>query len=795
MKNISLFFVLLLFAYLAANAQKTFTISGYVQDKASGERLIGANLYVENENVGTSTNTYGFYSITLPAKSKHSLNFSYIGYAAQSIEVILDEDKVMNIELMASVELDEIEVVAEKNQRIERESQMSVSEIPMSQLKKVPALFGEVDVLKALQLMPGVKSGGEGQSGIYVRGGGPDQNLILLDGVPVYNASHLFGFFSVFNSDAIKDVKLIKGGFPARYGGRLSSVLDINLKEGNINEFHGTASIGLIASRLTLEGPINKGKTSFIVSGRRTYIDILAQPIIKSSFRSDGVDGTLGYFFYDGNVKINHIFSDKDRLYLSAYSGRDKFYFRTKELEDIGPFRSYGDNQLYWGNLTTSLRWNHLIHAKLFMNTTATFSNYGLNTNLEFGEKRIDVPDYIQRFGVNYDSGIRDYAFKVDFDWLPSPDHFVRFGANAIQHRFNPGIFSLLNEDSSIGLKYEETYGQDQVSALETALFVEDDIQIGEKIRVNAGLHLSSFIANKKTYASLQPRLSGRYLLGNQWAMKASFATMQQYINLLAFEGIGLPTDLWVPATDKIAPQNSWQLAAGTAKTLFEKYELSAEVYYKKMKNLVAYRDGAGIFQTDDWQNRVVQGNGEAYGLELLFQKKEGRLSGWLGYTLAWTYRQFPEIDQGEKYFDRYDRRHDLSLVANYTLSKKINFAATWVYSTGNAVTLPNVVYDNGEEVPSRWEPTEIEVFGKRNNFRMADYHRLDVGINFTKQKKRYERIWSLGAYNTYSNNNPFYLYISSGTTTNNGETIENRKLRQASLFPIIPYVSWTANF
>ena len=790
-------FFLLLFQFKYTVSAQNITISGYIQDKQSGEQLIGANVFLESTSQGTISNNYGFYSLTVPVSDSLEITWSYIGYASVTRMLKSTANLVLNIALDASIELDAVEVVAEKKKRIERETQMSVAEVPMSQLKKVPALLGEVDVLKALQLLPGVKSGGEGQSGLYVRGGGPDQNLLLLDGVPVYNASHLFGFFSVFNADAIKDVKLIKGGYPARYGGRLSSVLDISLKEGNINEFHGTATIGLIASKLTVEGPIWKGKTSFILSGRRTYLDILAQPIIKSSLKKENVDGGLGYFFYDLNAKVNHKFSDKDRIYLSAYTGSDKFYFRNKDLVARGGERSYGDNALYWGNLTTALRWNHVVNPRMFINTTATYSKYALNTDIEFGQEKEDDPSIKQAFSVDYVSGIRDIAVKVDVDYVPTPDHFIRFGANSIFHKFSPGEFKLLNVDVANNLRYEEEYGQKEVAATETALYVEDDYNVSKNIKVNFGLHFSTFLLKDESYFSLQPRASARYLLPQDWSVKASYASMRQYINLLAFEGIGLPTDLWVPATKRIPPQDSWQVALGTAKTFLDSYEFTTEVYYKKMKNLVAYKDGAGIFQTDDWQDRVVQGSGDAYGLEVFLQKKEGKFSGWIGYTLSWAYRQFPEIDLGEKFPYRFDRRHDISLVGNYNLSKRINLAATWVYSTGNAVTLPNVVYDSSQpgSTPSLYGFNDVQVFGQRNNIRMKSYHRLDVGVNFTKQKKHFERVFSFGAYNAYSNNNPFYVYVTSSAQGTAGNLEIVKELKQASLFPIIPYISWTANF
>ena len=774
---------------------QTFTISGYIQDLSSGEKLIGANVYNEATGEGTITNNYGFYSLSLPGNQSVEITFSYIGYQNEVRKINLSANQSINVDLTASITLDAVEVVAEKNKRIERETQMSVAEVPMAQLKKVPALLGEVDVLKALQLLPGVKSGGEGQSGLYVRGGGPDQNLILLDGVPVYNASHLFGFFSVFNADAIKDVKLIKGGYPARYGGRLSSVLEINMKDGNINEFKGTASIGLISSKLTLEGPINKGKTSFIVSGRRTYLDVLARPFIKKGFKNEGQDGSVGYYFYDLNAKINHKFSDKDRLYLSSYGGRDRFFFKTKDLE--GDTRDFADNSLAWGNFTTALRWNHVISPKMFVNTTATYSDYRLKTDFEFGSNRSSDPDYVDAFGLNYISGIEDLGLKVDVDYVPNPNHFIRFGANVIKHTFKPGEFSLYNESSNENFSFKDTIGQANIGAVETGLYVEDDWNISKNMKVNAGLHFSSFLLNEESYFSLQPRVSSRFLLPKDWSMKASFATMRQYINLLSFEGIGLPTDLWVPSTDKIKPQDSWQAAFGTAKTINDSYELSVEVYYKKMNNLVAYKDGAGVFQTDDWQNRVVQGKGDAYGTELFLQKKEGRLSGWVGYTLSWTYRNFPDIDNGARFPYRFDRRHDFSIVGNYNITPKINLAATWVFSTGNAVTLAGTRYDGTLPQTDNeffgYSGNDIEVFGNRNNFRMRSYHRLDIGVNFTKKKKSYERVWSFGAYNAYANNNPFFLYYGNTYDEITGNT--KRVLKQTALFPLVPYITWTANF
>lgn len=791
MYKIYLTFSFLLFSIFAYS--QGFTVSGFIKDAESGEALIGANIYVSGTSIGTSTNTYGFYSITLPADSVH-LTYSYIGFSSRIEKLFLDRNIALDIELSASITLDEVVISAEESVRIEQETQMSTIDIPIKQIKLVPALMGETDVMKVLQLLPGVQSGGEGQSGLYVRGGSPDQNLILLDGVPVYNASHLFGFFSVFNTDAIKDVQLIKGGFPARYGGRLSSVIDITMKEGNSKKFAGVASIGLVASRLTLEGPLFSEKTSFIVSARRTYIDVLAGPLIRQSFREGGGEGNTGYYFYDLNAKINHRFSSKDRLFFSIYGGRDRFFLEQREAEFDGG-RDYTETGLGWGNLTAALRWNRQWTPKLFSNTTATYSQYNLNTAAEFGTQ-FNNSSRQNLISLGYLAGIQDVGLKIDFDYLPDPAHHIRFGANVTHHRFNPGVFDLKEVDTENDYNFAASIGQEIVNGQEMSLYIEDDYTITDKLKINAGLHLSSFLVKGKLYPSLQPRISARYLLPGNSSLKASFATMQQFIHLLAFEGIGLPTDLWVPSTDRVAPQRSWQTAIGYAKTLRDNtYELSFEAYYKDMSNVISYQDGAGIFDISDWQDRVIQGRGYSYGFEAFLQRKKGRLTGWIGYTLSWTVRQFDELNFGRPFPFRYDRRHDISVVLNYEITPRINISGTWVFGTGNAVTLPSAIYQGA--VTSNGFAEWLEYYGNRNDFRMAPYHRLDIGVNFKKQKKYWLRTWSFGAYNTYNNNNPFFIYQGLETEFNpqTGQYEQKAVFRQASLFPIIPYFSYTAEF
>lgn len=774
-------------------AQDLVTISGFVEDLSSGEKLIQANIVELKGNKGTVSNSFGFYSLSLPPGT-YTLAVTYVGYSRLTDTLDLERDTTITWQLDPNIDLETVEVTAERVKRLQDESQMSSVEIPMQQLKKIPALLGEVDVLKALQLLPGVQSGGEGQNGLYVRGGSPDQNLILLDGVPIYNASHLFGFFSVFNADAIKDVKLIKGGFPARYGGRLSSVIDITMKDGHKDEFHGDVSIGVVSSKATIEGPLIKNKTSFLVSARRTYLDILARPLIKKGFESDGSEGVLGYYFYDLNAKITHKLGAHDQLTLSAYKGSDRFYL--EETYESDGFRDENESDLSWGNNILALRWNHVWSPRMFSNTTATYSTYELGT---FGSFKSEYRDIDQRdfYELSYLSGIRDFSIKVDWDYLPNTDHFIKFGVSAIHHEFIPGTFDLYFENGLNQEPLDTSLGQRDLYANEVSMYIEDDYRISKRLKANIGLHASAFFVEGKAYMSLQPRIGLRYLLPGDLALKASYAEMQQNIHLLAFEGIGLPTDQWVPTTSRVKPQYSRQVAIGLAKTFDLKYEISLEGYYKSMDNVIAYREGASLFQLNDWQDRITQGAGESYGMELFIQKKVGRLSGWIGYTLSWTNRQFDDLNQGKEYPYRYDRRHDISIVGSYKLSDKINLAGTWVYGTGNAVTLAGSKYHY--TYPSHYGSGfgygNVDHLSEKNNFRMGSYHRFDLGIEFIKEKKNYTRKWSVGAYNVYSRKNPFFLYYDTEIhLTPNGEEVKT-VLKQASLFPVIPYVTWSLSF
>jgi len=777
-KSLAIVVVILVSSIFNSLLAQKHTISGYIKDNGSGESLIAANVFNKSNLRGTTTNTYGFYSITLQQDSI-TLIASYVGYNSVETRFYLDKDIELNVELSSSIELDEIVITSEEE--IQEQTQMSSVTVQVKQIQALPSLMGEVDVLKVLQLLPGVQSGTEGSSGLYVRGGGPDQNLILLDGVPIYNSSHLFGFFSVFNADAINNVELIKGGFPARYGGRLSSVIDINMKEGSTKEFKGTATIGLIASKITLEGPIIKDKTSFLFSARRTYIDVLAQPIIKAQNNSLG---TAGYYFYDLNAKINHKFSNKDRLYLSGFLGKDKAYSRYKNSYNNGgtSFESKDEFGLNWGNAIAAARWNHVFTPKLFSNLTLTYSKYNFAIFTKNESKTINSSGTnTDIFATQYDSGIKDYAAKIDFDFIPNPNHYIRFGVNAINHAFNPGVLSYKSTD------VDTVAGSFETAASEYAAYIEDDIKLGEKFKINTGIHVSGFDVEDQFYTSFQPRIALRYLVNSSISIKASYAEMTQYIHLLSNSGIGLPTDLWVPATSKVKPQSSFQYAIGMAKSFNKSYELSVEGYYKEMNNLIEYKDGASFTSINkDWQDKIEVGNGTSYGAELFIQKKLGNLTGWIGYTLSWTTRQFDNINFGTEFPYRYDRRHDISVTSVYKLSDHIQFAAAWVYGSGNAVTLPTKTYLKNSNSGSYGD--EILYYEGRNGYRMEAYHRLDFNIEWTKVKKNGIRKLTLGVYNLYNQKNPFFIQRGF-------DIYGNKKFIQYSLMPIIPSISYRFDF
>ena len=754
------------------------TLSGIIRESGSGETLPGVSIYCDSLRIGVQSNAYGFYSLTLP-EGKHRIKISALGFSAIDSVITFNQNLRVDFNVGQGIALKEVVINAEAKKRISEESQMSVINIPVQQIKDIPALMGEKDVLKVIQLMPGVQKGSEGSSGIYVRGGGPDQNLIILDDANVYNAYHLFGFFSLFNGDALKSVELVKGGFPASYGGRLSSVINMQMKEGNQEEFHGEAGIGLISSRLVLEGPLKKKKSSFLISARRTYVDALIYPFLPPEQKG-------GYFFYDLNAKLNYTLTDKDRLYLSGYFGKDKFYFNSNN----DGFKLKGN--LNWGNATGTLRWNHIYSGKLFSNTSAIFTNYqlGIGSREEFDSSYFDL-----QFG----SAIRDYTIKHDFDFYPNSKHHIRFGGLAIFHRFKPSAVVVKSSDAlSAGISVNSIY------TMESGLYVEDDWKISGRLKANIGLRVSHYVANKTSFTNPEPRVSARYSITEKSAVKASYALMNQYLHLLSSTGVSLPTDLWVPATRNLRPMQSQQWALGWAQELPKGINLTIEGYYKNMRDISFYKEGASFLLIDNpegaqginWEKNITQGKGWSYGSEFLLQKEKGKWSGWIGYTLSWTYVQFDSINFGKKFFPRYDRRHDISIVNIYKFNDRIKLSCTWVYGTGNAITLPVAQYDAAPHNPAQIDNFSQYNFigfrndyGEKNSFRMAPYHRLDVGIQFTKVKERYTRTFELSFYNAYNRWNPFFYYIEKGVTAT------QNKLMQVTLFPILPSVSWSWKF
>jgi hypothetical protein len=788
--------VILLFLAFSIQAQKKHTISGYISDAASGEKLIAASVFDTLSLKGTTANNYGFYSLTLE-RGPVVLEVSYLGHKKIQKEINLRKDIELNFDLESINELETIEIVASAQTSIEKETQMSKIEVPVEQIKKIPALLGEVDVLKTLQLLPGVQSGGEGQSGLYIRGGSPDQNLILLDGVPVYNVSHLLGIFSVFNADAIKNVTLTKGGFPARYGGRLSSVVEINMKDGHMNEFHGEGSIGLISSRLTLEGPIIKDKTSFLISGRRTYWDLIFAPIIERAASYEDEDFTTDFdlHFYDLNAKINHRFNDKHRLYLSAYSGAD--VFGTSYKDTYEGYTDKLDAGIDWGNFVSSLRWNYKMSNKLFANTTLTYSNYDLTVGSAFEEEyKENNETEFNRFQAHYVSGIEDIGGKIDFDYYPAPNHFIKFGLSATHHTYSPGAIAFEVADNEFSL--DTLFGHEDDYSIEYDVYIEDDMSFGP-LKANIGLHASGFQVDDAFYKSLQPRVNLRYLLRNDLSIKASFATMTQYLNLLTSEALALPSDLWVPSTAAIKPQESWQAALGFAKTFRKDYEISLEGYYKGMNNVISYKPGESFltdfidaFGDTEWESKITQGKGQSYGAELFVQKKKGKTTGWIGYTLSWNWRQFDDINGGQKFPFRYDRRHDLSFVLSHQFNDKFTLSGTWVYGTGNAITLPTYQYLQPKTNQYYWNPY-FEGLGEKNGYRMTDYHRLDISLEIKTNPKWGEGTWSFGVYNAYWHRNPYFVIRDDDYDWETGESTV--KFKEISILPFIPHIAYNFKF
>lgn len=776
-------YLVVLFSLLVIpKAFSQVNVTGYVKDNTSKENLYGANVIELESGRGGSSNFDGFFNLK-SNQGKNSIRVSHIGYLSKTIELELNRDSLIYIGLDPNYELQEVLIESDRAFDFDRSTNLSTIKIPIRQIQNMPAVGGEIDIIRAVQLLPGVQSGKEGLTGFYVRGGGMDQNLILLDGVPLYNISHIGGIFSVFNVDVLSDVELIKGGFPARYGGRLSSVLNIKAKEGNRIRNETKGAIGLASSRISHEGPINNGKGSFIVAGRRSYLDLFTRPISR---RASNGEFSLGYDFYDFNGKVNYDLSGKDKLLLSIYSGRDKGLVRSEDSK----FLSETTNGFQWGNLLTSLKWSRRINDKILSSLSVGYTRYKFLVDLSNEDK-------IQKTNINYTftSGIEDLHLKYDWETLFGSNHLMRAGFQYINHFFFPGV-SVFSQQNINETKSTRS-GSFDVRANDFSFFVEDEWEVSEVISANLGMRYNNYLVNEVSYPSLQPRINLRFLLSDKASIKAAYSVMQQNVHLLNNTGVGLPVDLWVPATELTRPQFSSQWTLAFNRRLSNSFEFSSEVFYKDFKHLIAYSDGINWMEgTGDWQEKIERdGVGRAYGLELFLQKKVGKTSGWLGYTLSKSELRFENINSGNFFPHRFDRTHDLGLSLVYEFSKEFNFSFNWVYGTGEAITLARSRHLGFARAPSRMYNEQafpfIEFYGDRNSFRMRSYHRADVGFRFSKEKKRGERTWNVSLYNAYNRANPFYYTWRR----NDPQDWNNLSLRQVALFPIIPAFSYEFRF
>ena len=782
-----------------------FTISGYIRNAFSGEDLIGASVWQGQMGSdktdqgavtpGTSSNNYGFYSLTLPNDTVR-LRCSYVGHASEEVTFVLRRDTVINWNLTDAM-LAEVLVTSAAVRPLEQPT-LSLP-VPVADLLTTPVLFGEVDLLKSLQRLPGVQSGVDGGAGLYVRGSGPDQNLLLLDGVPLYNATHLLGFFSVFNADAINNVDFYKGGFPARYGGRLASVVDVQLREGNREKFQGTGSVGLLSSRLTLEGPVVSDKTSFLVSGRYAHLGLYTW---ASNHLSNSVD-RISYNFYDLTAKVNHRFSQRNQLYLSTYLGQDRFGSETtfgnqSNTSNVIYSRDVaGRDSFRWGNITTALRWNHVHDRRLFSNLTLTYSRYrfrlGEANDVLAISNGVSTRSFTNKVRV---SDIQDWAGRVDYDYLPAPRHHLRFGGGVIHHRFRPGSVALayrLNNRTAVDTAYDASV----VRGIEADLFAEDEIKLSRTLSANLGARLTGFWVDQSFYAVGQPRLSVQYQPASSTVWNVSYARMSQFMHLLANPTFSLPADLWLPTTERLPPETAQQWAVAYRRTLAGPYEIQVEAYFKDMRNVVEYKEGAfDIYEEiPDWEDRIASGRGRSYGLELLAQRTAGRLSGWLGYTLSRSERQFDAINEGRWFPFRYDRRHEIDFGGVFHWKEHIDLSWGWGFSSGLAVALPEVVFMEKPPIePERFDYRDdlLLGYGPRNSQRTRAIHRLDVSISFRKPTRWGERTWEFGLYNLYSRKNPFTV-VADYWGDNSNQV--NYRFYQRSLFPIVPSVSYRFEF
>lgn len=796
MVSYSRYYLLVLLSLLFSEivAQPSVTISGYVRDAASGENLYWATVYDTNSKQGTTSNAYGFFSLTIPS-GEVNLLVSYVGYQKQQHHFAIVNDTILNFSLSSNNKLEEVTVsgTSQKNEP----TFLNHEQITMERIKELPGFLGEQDVLKSLAVMPGVQQGYEGSAGLFVRGGSPDQNLILLDDVPVYNASHLFGFVSVFTPEALQSVDFYKGGFPARYGGRLSSVIDIRMKEGNRNKQQTDLTIGLVSSKLTHEGPIKKGKSSYLVSARRTLLDLLVTGASKINQMASDQAVVPGLNFFDLNGKLNFDINSRNRLYVSLYAGGDHLFskFSDQYSYEGGETKQNSKVDLQWGNSIAAVRWNSQIGHKLFLNTTLSSGlfRYNIHNSYQQLTKKQNEEDEVSS-DIKYKTRINNNKLKFLFDWYLANSHRIQFGTSAAVNYFVPGKQEIQKDD---GGSIER--GNRQTSNTEISLFADDHIRIGNHVAFYLGLRTDFYETSGKWNSCFLPRANLKLSLSSRHSLQVSYAEMAQPIHLLTNSSIGLPSDIWVPSTGNIPPEFARQVSLGTSIQINEWLDYSFDSYYKTMDGVINYQAGYSFMDIyDNWENLVEIGKGKAWGFEQAFNYEDQQLKAWLNYTLAWNERQFEQINQGKAFPFKFDRRHDINLGAVYKFSKRIELSAMWVFQTGQAATLPQQDYSSAQEINypiydfitgmEIGDPNRIQHIEDYNNYRLPAFHHLDVGLTVSRKRKNRLHEWKIGAYNIYARQNPYMYYPQ---TTPDGY----RRYKQVSIFPFVPSISYHVKF
>lgn len=754
-------YIIAFLVFISIQSFSQLTINGTITDGASGEQLLFASVYDEETGISAVSNEYGFFSITLPSDTA-TLTIDYMGYEIKKIVVHKGNLKQLDFSLQkTSEDIDVVEITVNRTpqEEIHNSTQMSAINIPIKDIKYIPSIGGESDVIKIIQLMPGVQKGGEGGTGMYVRGGDVDQNLVLLDEAVVYNIGHLFGFFSVFNQDAIKDMTLYKGAFPSKYAGRLSSVLDIRMDEGHNNEFHAKGGVGLLSSRLMLQGPLVKNKGSFMIAARRTYIDQI--------FKWTG--SFLPYYFYDLNAKLNYEIDDKNHIFFSTYIGNDILAFDQSDVKEDALF-NFG---FTLGNVTSTLRWNRIINERKFVNYSLIYTNFDYN-----------ITGKVDNNSLYISSAINDYGIKADYEYFHSNNHKFKYGASGVFHEFRPNI---VNSSGDIAQVIETERGE-QLGTFESGVYLQHTYKKDSSDwEFSNGIRLSSALVKSKAFGGIEPRASAKYNLDSNSNLKFSYSNMRQYMHLVSSSTVALPTDLWYPVTKEVKPQSSHQIAAGYSYFSQKiKTQFSVETYYKYMTNLTEYKEGSNLLLNDDFEADLLQGSGESYGLEVLIKKDQGRWNGWIGYTLSWSTRHFDELNGGDPFYAKYDRRHNFSIVQNIKLSKRWHLGAVWVFSTGSRFTpqvgvyaLPNASSTGVELIP---------VYTKRNAVSLSPSHRLDINFVWkSKESKKFKGEWHFGAYNLYNRATPWRIEVVASD--------DGFKYTQPGLFGFIPSVAYNFEF